>query len=341
MIPFFNTDKLRSFVFQNFPFLAQWSLLKRSVTVTVLVLSSYMLLGQISVSSLFDVDLSNTNQVDLIFASILHYGIIGATLGFFYVELLSFVIPKFRQYRKGGREGRRQLTLWSIGVSLLLIVYFSYTLLDFLMPLVDSSGQSVILNAFYWKMPLALLGMVLSGVLACVMAEGITRFGIGNGFCIFLIGNYLISLPTGFFAIYKEYRSINHPPNLVGIFATILIVIYLYQKFWPHTLPLFKSLRPNTLNGEVKDKPISFQLPILPQGIFTFLWPASIHMWPVSILFWIGIFPPSNNFMDQWLNEQSWGYLWGYTVLLVGTSYLGYWMISHPKSIAGNTMGKN
>ena len=324
-------------MFQKFPFLETWSLTRRSVTATGLILISYILLGKISLASVFDLhwaaNLNSYHPFEYKLDQLLSRGIIGASLGFFLVELLSFVIPPFKQHRVGGHEGRKQLTLWSLGASLLLIIYFAYNQLSILKILVDGSGQPAVPHDGLWQKALLMIASVLCGVLACVMAEGITRFGIGNGFCILFFANALITMPDEFFNIYSEYRKINQAPNLVGIIIALFIGIFLFQKFWPHKNPLFKNIRTPILEGQEGNKPIRFQLPILPQGAVPFLWPESILMWIGSVFI-------SNNFMVRWFSYPSWGYLCAYAALLAGFGYLTYFLIAHPKRIAFNAMGK-
>ena len=134
------------------------------------------------------------------------------------------------------------------------------------------------------------------------------------------------------------------PPNLVGYLLFIFLLIVLYKKFWRgvpfiefcknfwHYIPdLYKNIRPVVLKAKAKEKPVDFQLPYLPQGIFPLLWPYSILMYIAALVdVQHGSFVP-------FISDTTWSYWLIYTVLLVGISFLTYWLISHPRRIAHNT----
>ena len=357
MLPF-NTDKLRSFMFRRFPTLESWPLVRRSITATGLILILYIVLGEISLVSLFDLhwspNLSSYNPFEYKLDQLLSRGFIGVGLGFFAVELLSFVIPPFKHYRNGGPEGRRQLILWSLGTSLLLIIYFSYNQLSVFNLVVDSSGKPVLPDDALWQKALVMIVFVVIGILACVMAEGITRFGIGNGFCVLIGYDFITGIPSAIHDLFTPNGSVleplgrknimtGEPPNLVGYLLFIFLLMVLYKKFWNgvpflefcknfrrYIPDLYKKIQPVVLKTQAKGKPVDFQLPYFPQGVFPLLWPESILMYFATLLFSL------DRSTTPFSEFTSWTYWLLYSVLLAGTSFLSYWLISHPMRIAHN-----
>ena len=276
------------------------------------------------------------------------------------MEICSFFIPPLKTWRMEGREGRSRLTKWSLIVSLILAAVHAASLVYSFTGRILPNGHHLLNDPSFAHQAL-LVGVPVLGFLLLVgLAELITRYGIGNGFAVIIGYGILFSIPQSMVDLFTDDLKIENlslgrknimtgePPNLVGIvlFFFLLAVLYkkfyrgvplpvLYKKFWKSIPVLFKRIRRPILKTKMGRKSVDFQLPVLPQGVFPLLWPYSIMMSIpayMDVQGWWSITP--------YFISSTWAYWLIYTVLLIGTSCLSYFLISHPKRIVHNTLGK-
>jgi preprotein translocase subunit SecY len=347
---------------QKIPVIKNLSSNQRALAVTVALLLIYELAGYAPLTFLFpDTHFSNVGP-DFKFTNHFNLFLLGfmpAITGFFLVEICSFFIFPLKTWRMDGKRGRRQLTKWSLIVSLLLATIHATSLVQTFTGRILPNGQHLLENPSFAHQTLLVLVPVLGFLLLMGLAELITRYGIGNGFAVIIGYGIIFSIPQSVVDLFTDHLEIENlslgrknimtgePPNLVGIllFLFILAVLYkkfwrgvplpvLYKRFWKGIPVLFKRIRPPILKTKMGRKSVDFQLPYLPQGVFSFLWPYSIIM---SIPAFIDFQEWSTT---PFINDTTWSYWWIYTILLFGTSYLGYFLTSHSDRIAHNTLGK-
>ena len=346
---------------QKIPGIKNLSSIQRSIAITVSLILLYELVGYIRFTFLFpDTHFSNVGP-DFKFTNHFNLFLLGfmpAISGFFLVEVCSFFLPPLKTWRVDGKRGRRQLTKWSLIVSLLLATIHTTSLVQTFTGRILPNGHHLLENPSFAHQALLVLVPVLGFLLLLGLAELITRYGIGNGFAVIIGYGIIFSIPQSIVDLFTDDLEIENlslgqknimtgePPNLVGIlvFIFVLAVLYkkfwrgipltvLYKKFWGSIPLLFERIHPIILKTKVKRKSVDFQLPYLPQGVFSLLWPLTIISYVHSLAFrweW------SNNF----LQDSTKSYWCIYTVLLFGTSYLGYWLVSHPDRIVHNTLGR-
>lgn len=347
---------------QKIPIIKNLSSTQRSIAITVGLILLYEWAGYARLTFLFpDTHFSNVGP-DFKFTNhfnIFLLGFMPAISGFFLVEVCSFFLPPLKTWRIDGKRGRRQLTKWSLIVSLLLATIHATSLVQTFTGRILPNGQHLLENPSFAYQTFLVLVPVLGFVLLCGLAELITRYGIGNGFAVIIGYGIMFSIPQSVVDLFTDYLEIENlslgrknimtgePPNLVGIllFIFFLLVLYkkfwrgvplpaLYKRFWKSIPVLFKRIRPPLLKTKMKRKSVDFQLPYLPQGVFTFLWPYSIIMY---FAFQLNF---GNEWSTKWFDSSVWTYWLIYAILLVSTSYLGYFLVSHPDRIAHNTFGK-
>src|SRR5262245_22576858 len=108
---------------------------------------------------------------------ILQVGLAPVISAFFLVELLSFV-PPLRQVRFGGTEGRATLNKLSLGLAVILCLFYSNQLLE----QVGKYQDLLAGRAPDWFEKIAIiLSFTAASFLAYGIAQAITRFGFGNG----------------------------------------------------------------------------------------------------------------------------------------------------------------
>ncbi len=346
---------------QKIPIIKNLSPIQRSFAITVGALLLYELIGYAPLTFLFpDTHFSNVGP-DFKFTNHFNLFLLGfmpAISGFFLVEVGSFFLPPLKSWRMEGKRGRSRLTKWSLIVSLALATLHASALIHSFTSRILPNGQHLLEDPSIFHQGLLVVVVVLGFAMLCGLAEMITRHGIGNGFAVIIGYGIIFSIPQSIVDLFTQDVEIENlslgrknimtgePPNLVGIllFIFVLAVLYkkfwrgvpltvLYKKFWNSVPVLLKRIRPPLLKIKVKRKPVNFQLPYLPQGVFTFIWPFTLLSYVNALIF-------SWDWSHNYLGDNTWTFWLIYTVLLVGTSYLGYFLISHPDRIAHNTLGK-
>jgi hypothetical protein len=119
--------------------------------------------------------------------------------GFVFVEIISFLINPFKKWRTQGMAGRVK-------------IHRSQLLLMILVAVFQGWGYGQFINSYSSGHPLTILGIsglpaqiilcscLVDGVLiAYLLASNVTRFGLVNGFILFLFARPLVSKVTGLF----------------------------------------------------------------------------------------------------------------------------------------------
>ena len=98
-----------------------------------------------------------------------------------FVELWSFVFQTGRRLRRRGTAGRRRLNALGVGTGIVLAV-------------VQGAGVAIALSRQGLLVSNSLFGVVVTDIIlaagsaiALLLAEAVSRWGLGNGFCLFLM----------------------------------------------------------------------------------------------------------------------------------------------------------
>lgn len=328
---------------QNLPVIKNLSPARRAIAVTVGLLVLYELVRNIPLAFLFSNNGFSSLEPQGNYSSRFHFlslGIVPALTGFFLVEICSFFLPPLKNWRMDGTKGRNKLTKCALIVSLLIASQNAYGITLALGAMRTPDGEPFLGDPSLLHQGLFGFTLLLGFVVIYGLAVLITRHGIGNGFVIIIAYGILRTMPRDAFqdsdktlALGQRNILTAESPNLVGMLLFIFIIVVLYQKFGHRIPETYRKFRTVKLKGQAKGKPIDFQLPYLPQGVFSLLW-------PYSFVAYLSFFMYAQELRSTLIEPESWTYLIVYTVLLPLTSFLGYFLISHPDRIAHNTLGK-
>jgi hypothetical protein len=204
--------------------------------------------------------------------SVLALGLRPLILAFVFVELLSFVIPPGRRLRRSGVDGRRRLNQLSLLVGVILAALQAAGIAFAL------SAQGLTSVPGFSFLLISIPTLVAGVLVALLLATMITRWGIGNGVCLFICLPFILSFSAGIYeraALDRIFVSNIEP--LIFI-ATVAILVWCFAR-----RPTVEWISPG-------GNPISAPAPAFPQGaepiVFTvgvFTWISSLAMvgWPL------------------------------------------------------------
>jgi preprotein translocase subunit SecY len=125
-------------------------------------------------------------------------GEIGITLGitpfvggFVFVELLSFVLPMGAKLRRGGIAGRSKLNTFGIRVGLGMALLQALGIATALQEMVAPGGASVVPKPGLFFILSSVMTLVAGATLAFVLAGFVSRSGLGNGFCLMILLQFM------------------------------------------------------------------------------------------------------------------------------------------------------
>jgi preprotein translocase subunit SecY len=129
--------------------------------------------------------------------------------GFLFVELCSFASRRGRQLRRAGTAGRRRLNALSVraGVVLAVIQAAGVAIALARQSLLVSDSDSLLFGLVVTD-----LTFVAGSVLVFLLAQAVSRWGLGNGVCLFLI----LPIVEALIGFYRA-SALSVPPVLSGI----------------------------------------------------------------------------------------------------------------------------
>ncbi|MCG8457950.1 MAG: hypothetical protein MI919_16860, partial [Holophagales bacterium] len=149
---------------------------------TVALLAVYLAMGHVPLP-LLDLDaLRELGEIPR--GSILVLGITPFIAGFLLVELFSLLTPWGRRAREGGSGGRRKLTRWAVGCSIVVAMVQALGMTLGFERLTTLSGMPLIADPGIASRVLCIVTLVAGSAMAFFLCHGITARGIGNGFCL-------------------------------------------------------------------------------------------------------------------------------------------------------------
>ena len=110
---------------------------------------------------------------------------------FVFVELSSFVLPMARKLRRGGIAGRSKLNTFAIRVGLGMALLQAVGLATALQNTVAPRGLSVVPHPGLLFILSSATTLVVGATLAFLIAKLVSRWGVGNGFCLIILLEYL------------------------------------------------------------------------------------------------------------------------------------------------------
>jgi len=198
--------------------------------------------------------------------SIIALGIAPFWSGFILVELLSFVLPMGRKLRHGGVAGRSKLNSFAIRVGLLLAALQATAIGRALQSAVVPRGGNLLPNPELLYLLSTVVTLVAGATLTLVIAKLVSRWGIGNGFClIILLGQawpHLRQVHSYISAIDLAFGS---PIEVLALLAAIVLVV---RRFWLHPMVALWDANQEAV-------PL-LTLPAFPQGILPVLWAYAV-----------------------------------------------------------------
>jgi preprotein translocase subunit SecY len=237
--------------------------------------------------------------------SVFMLGIAPFAAGFVIVEILSLIIPAGRRIRREGLGGRTKINRCATVLSILLCFTQSFWIALALERIGVPNGAWLVPNPGWTFRLLTCATLTAGAVLIFCIALLISRWGIGNGFCILIAVGILVS---GIRQAASGLDSLRRAGTLQLIeyfipAALALIILFIYFKRMP--VPAV---------GMVKDKGrVNLDLPVFPQGVFPIL--AAYYI--------LSLYPLIPGFSGS----GSAGQPPGFWMLLIGTTVL-IWVFS-------------
>jgi preprotein translocase subunit SecY len=198
--------------------------------------------------------------------SVIALGIAPFVIGFVVVELLSFVLPKAGKLRRGGTAGRSKLNTFAIRVGLGLALLQAVGIAQGLQSIVAPGGATVVSNPGFLFIQSTMMTLGAGSTLVFLVATLVSRWGVGNGFCLFIVLQYMRS------AFAQGHNSVPASDlvfgNLLEVLAWLAAIGLLVWTFGRRPLAVLKDSKQETI-------PL-LTLPVFSQGVLPVLWAYSI-----------------------------------------------------------------
>jgi preprotein translocase subunit SecY len=230
-------------------------------------------------------------------------------VGFMFVELLSFVFKRGRQLRRGGKAGRRRLNVLAFRTSIVLAV-------------TQAPGVAVALSRQGLLVPNSLFGGVVTvityvagSVPALLLAQAVSRWGLGNGFCLFLI----LPVAEPLFQFYRGEISTDTfvltgvEPLLAFAAVGLLIKMFVHGRM--------------VVLGDKETRQVSTTFSAFPQGLVPVTWTYGVFSFlsTLSLVGTTGIGVPKTPIVELCT-----------AVLIVAFSLCTFHLFSSPKRLDSN-----
>ena len=276
----------------------------RRLLVTLAVLIGYRLLYHLPVPG-FSADAMlqmgwASGQVGVVLL-----GISPWIVGFLLVELVSFTLPWGRRCRAGGVEGRRRLNVVAIRLSLVFTLAQTQVVASFFERQATPAGEPLVTDPGILFRAVFGLTILAGTAIVFLLASAISRWGIGNGFCLLWVsglGFYLVSAGG---VIAQE--------ELLAVIAAALI---LSSRFWREESVVLRG---------AKKEEVRFVLPAFQQGVI----PLALAAKLVPVL----VGPSAGNSASN--SRLLWG-LAGTVILIVLLSWFAFLLFSSRKRLERN-----
>jgi hypothetical protein len=233
------------------------------------------------------------------------------------IELWSFAFQKGIRLRRSGTAGRRTLTRFSQRVGIVLAILQAGGIATAL----QRSSSSVVLAPGILFTLVTALTLVAGSVLAFLMAYALSRWGIGNGFCL------LITSPVVLRAVVQARQV---PPvffDEIFMIGTEILIWMIGIGFLAKTF----LKRPEVAFSDDRMGELSVRLPAFPQGVEPALWTFSLVNFAFSLD--LVLREDSSTPADQFQTPIVW---LGVAVFTAAFSFGAFYLFSSRKRLDSN-----
>ncbi len=293
----------------------------KKILITIVLYSAYRLGFLFSFIPISDQD---SNLITLFLGgrslSLFALGFMPAISGYLLVEIVFLIIPRLRDIRNNGLAGRQFINRWGLGLSLVIAIQQSWSLVRTIEISGNTYGLSLMQDPTLLTSVSHSLFFIAGFALVLLIGSLISKYGIGNGFCI-MIGSSVLEEVYRNVVHYIQYINTNNiRANYLGflVLASLLYFIFnlLMKKDWSASL---LNENPNSI----------IPIPYFLQGATILTFAASLYELP-STLQSFGVNIPK-------LPEYG---TWTYSLILVAltviSSIFGHWIFSGGKRISSN-----
>jgi len=200
--------------------------------------------------------------------SLVALGVMPFLTGFILVEIFSLLTPPGPRLRHAGIEGRRTLNRWALGVSTVIALVQAYGLALFFRR-VTTLGGARLTSAPAWLLALTTVAATFA---VALVAEMISRYGLGNGFAVLLVAPTVLQVTEAVHDLGTSSPDNTPEARIMSMIWAALFVAALVA-YWlrrPVT-ELFSEPEEANDRREAR-KSIPYRLPPLPQGTVPLAW---------------------------------------------------------------------
>ncbi|WP_343190245.1 preprotein translocase subunit SecY [Buchnera aphidicola (Mollitrichosiphum nigrofasciatum)] len=257
------------------------------------------------------------------------------------IQLLSLVVPFFKEIKKDGDSGRVKINEY-IRYTTVFFAFFQALLLSFSLPHFLSSYH-LVLHPIHYYCFISTISLVTGTVFLMWLAELITEKGIGNGISIFIFIGVVSTLPAiiintcmqvilGQISLYVFF--------LILFFFLFLIYLVVYVECSYRQVPIFYARRQYTnriYSNQSSYLPIKLNISGVIPAIFT----SSILVFPATLCSWFDIYAILNKyyFLNNifiYIRSSNIIYFSVYIFLIIFFCYFYNFLIFNIKDTADN-----
>ncbi len=219
--------------------------------------------------------------------SICALGIMPFISAYIYVELLSLVIPIFKEWRGRKGEGRGKLFLTARWVTLLLCVVQGFGIAISLERIADPGGSLMISSPGLGFRLITVLTMTAGTFLLLWIADRITDKGIGNGISLVMFSGMIIELFSELPFAFERISAGRAFMDGIVTFTFALLIIFLAVLFILFMESKEDNIKVRLKNGDPVNLPIKYNT----AGTITASLAASFVMLPSTIRYFTPNYP--------------------------------------------------
>jgi hypothetical protein len=229
--------------------------------VTLALLAAFLFTARLPLPGIDTISLAHLGAGRSI--NIMALGIEPLITGFVFVELLSFVLPMGRKLRCGGIAGRSKLNIFAIRVGLGLAAVQATSVALGLQQIVAPGGAGVVPNPGLLFILSSVTTLVAGATLAFLIAGLISRWGVGNGFCLIILLHYM----------WPAFAQVHNPVAATHLPLRELLEVQVWLAAIGLLVWRFASIPPSALWDVARQETIPLLMrPAFPQGILPVLW---------------------------------------------------------------------
>lgn len=291
-----------------------FQILIKKILITLLLYLAYKALGLLSLvkssENLELVKAFSSQQYSLITLS--YYPL---ATGYLLVELLFLIIPPLRRIRNNGFEGRKIINTWALRTSVVYAVFLAILQVYYLGRMTSFDGSPLLANQSLLAMIYYVLFYLVGFALVIWIAKIISKYGIGNGFCILIGFPILFDILTKI-SSYFEYVKVNNiNVNFIGFIILISLIIFIY-----------KYIKDKEWKIEILNEKVPFvKIPYFLQGVGL----ISISITVIEII-------KTYNVSFAEMYNSNWFTIIFTACLVIPVSLIGHWMFTNKDRIAAN-----